>query len=242
MFQEVLNHRAQNKYAVDDFLEQLRNKKYDDGVSVTDEEITGLSIALMLAGYHTSNITSSWLGIQLLTHPKVLEEVMKEQEKINADNGPLDFQKVKDMEYLNNCMTETLRMRPPIILVWRLAMQDFKYKQYVIPKGSLVCVSPAVHGRNESIYTKPNEYDPWRFGPGRLEGNDVPCSFLAFSTGAHYCLGEKFAFLQVKTIWSVILRKYNVTLEGTEKDYPVDNTTLMAGPIKPVTVLFKRKK
>jgi len=238
IFEKVLQHRRDNNYKGDDFLEALRNKRYDDGSALTDEEIAGLSVALMLAGYHTSNITSSWVGIHLLSHPKVLNAVIEEQQRVLGDDSQIDFQKLKDMELLDHCMTETLRLRPPIILVWRVTTSDFTWKNYVVPKGKLVCVSPAVQGRSEA-WTNPDEYDPWRFGPSREEGKES--GFYAFSTGSHYCLGEKFAYLQVKTIWSVILRNYDVQLIGTVKDYPVDNKTLMAGPIKPVKITFKKK-
>jgi len=238
-FQQVLQHRIENNYQGNDFLELLRSKKYEDGTAVTDEEIAGLSVALMLAGYHTSNITSSWLGIYLLSNPKVLEAVVQEQQKVLGDSTTIDYEKLRAMELLENCMTEALRLRPPIILVWRVALSDFKIKDYVIPKGTYVCVSPAVQGRSEA-FTNPEQYDPWRFTPERSEGKENS-GFFAFSTGAHYCLGEKFAYLQVKTIWSCILRKYDVALIGTPKDYPVDNSTLMAGPIKPVKITYKRK-
>jgi len=205
-----------------------------------EEEIAGLSVALMLAGYHTSNITSSWLGIHLLDHPKVLEAVLEEQNKI-VGNSPLDYQKIKDMELLDHCMSETLRLQPPIILIWRVAMQDIKIADFVIPKGTFLCVSPATRQRSEN-YTKPNEYDPWRFSDTRLEHKKENYVYLPFSTGDHYCVGEKFAYLQVKCIWSIILRKYDVKLIGHVKDYPVDNTTLMAGPIKPVKITFTKRK
>jgi len=238
-FRQVLQHRIENDYQVNDFLELLKSKKYEDGTAVTDEEIAGLSVALMLAGYHTSNITSSWLGIYLLSNPKVLEAVVQEQQKVLGDSTTIDYEKLRAMELLENCMTEALRLRPPIILVWRVALSDFKIKDYVISKGTYVCVSPAVQGRSE-VFTNPEQYDPWRFTPERSEGKDNS-GFFAFSTGAHYCLGEKFAYLQVKTIWACILRKYDVSLIGTDKDYPVDNATLMAGPIKPVKLTYKRK-
>jgi len=45
----------------------------------------------MLAGYHTSNITSSWFGIHLLSNPKVLEAVLEEQKRVLGDSR-LDFQ------------------------------------------------------------------------------------------------------------------------------------------------------
>jgi len=240
VFKKIIRHREDNNYTDEDFMGMLRSKEYKDGTKMTDDEIAGLSVALMLAGYHTSNITSSWIGIHLLSHPKVLEAVMEEQKRVVGD-GPLDFQKIKDLELLENCMSESLRLRPPIILIWRVAMQDFKIKDFVIPKGTFVCVSPATRQRSEK-YTNPDSYDPWRFSDERREHKKENNCFIPFSMGEHYCVGEKFAYLQVKCIWSVILRKYEVNLIGGMKDYPVDNTTMMAGPVKPVKITYKKRK
>jgi len=240
IFKKVIRHRIDNDYTENDFLETLRTKQYKDGAKMTNEEITGLSVALMLAGYHTSNITSSWLGIHILGHPKIHEAVLEEQKRIVGDSS-LDFEKIREMELLENCMSETLRLRPPIILIWRVAMQNLKIKDFVIPKGTFVCVSPPIRHRSEKVYTNPDVFDPWRFSDKRLEHKKESNCFIPFSTGEHYCLGEKFAYLQVKTIMSVILRKYVVSLVGNVDDYPVDYTTMMAGPVQPVKITYLRK-
>lgn len=49
-----------------------QSSTYADGTTITDDQIAGLTVALMLAGQHTSNITSTWLGIFLLSHPEVM--------------------------------------------------------------------------------------------------------------------------------------------------------------------------
>lgn len=39
--------------------------EYKDGSRITDDEVTGLLIALLFAGQHTSSITSSWTALHL---------------------------------------------------------------------------------------------------------------------------------------------------------------------------------
>lgn len=111
----------------------------------------------------------------------------------------------------------------------------------MIPAGTLVCVSPPVSGKLESLgWVKPEIFDPSRFE--RKEDKNATNAFIAFSRGKHSCIGEKFAYLQIKTIWSLILRNYDVKLKGTDKDYPVDPTTLLASPVTPVTIYYTRKQ
>lgn len=79
---------------------------------------------------------------------------------------------------------------------------------------------------------------------------------MAFGAGRHKCSGELFAYLQVKTIWSYILRTYDIELVGgmPEPDYTYENfryyfsnilsktRTLIAGPKPPVLVKVTKKK
>jgi len=242
MIKKVLSLRRENESLQEpDFLQMLSSSTYADGTPVTDEEIAGLSVALMLAGQHTSNITTSWLGIFLLSYPEVLAEVNKELDEVWPEGTDLDLDKVQNMKYLGLCIKETLRLRPPIILIWRKVMEPFKYKNYTVPKGALVCVSPAVSGKMESLgWSNPDQFDPMRFE--RKEDKAFVNSYLAFSRGKHSCIGEKFAYLQIKIIWATILRNYNVTLKGSVKDYPVDPTQILAGPTPPVIFNYEAKK
>lgn len=45
---------------------------YKDGSFISNEEIIGLLVGLLLAGQHTSNVTSTWMGILLLSSPEQL--------------------------------------------------------------------------------------------------------------------------------------------------------------------------
>uniref|UniRef100_A0A6B2L3G3 Cytochrome P450 n=1 Tax=Arcella intermedia TaxID=1963864 RepID=A0A6B2L3G3_9EUKA len=241
IFKKILDHREKNGYTNNDFIEVMRNKTYAyDGTKMNKEEIAGLSVALMLAGYHTSNVTSSWVAIHMLSHPEVHEAVLKEQEAV-VQGQKLDFEKIRSLEVLDSCISESLRLRPPIILIFRKVMQDFTVKNFVIPKGSLVCISPATRHRDPDFYKNADSYEPsrWRNEETKRDTNDY--SYIPFSTGEHYCVGEKFAVLQIKTILSVIFKEYNLKLIGSEKDYPVDNSTMLAAPIKPVMVQYTKK-
>ena len=46
----------------------------------------------------------------------------------------------------------------------------------------------------------------------RLEQEQVQYAFIGFGGGRHRCMGENFAFLQVKAIWSYLLRNFDMEL------------------------------
>jgi len=204
----------------------------EDQSHLTDDQIVGLLIALLFAGQHTSSITSTWTMMFLLHHPECLEKVLVEQDTLLGKGQAFDFDCVGNMEYLQNCVKESLRMFPPLIMLMRQAMEDISTTlngvTYTIPKGDIVITSPAVSSRLESVFKNANSFEPDRFGPERNE-QKTPFAYLGFGGGRHACLGQQFGLLQIKTIVSVLLRTYKfekVTNEFPEPDY----TAMVVGP------------
>ena len=55
---------------------------------MTDEEITGMMIALLFAGQHTSSITGTWTGLRLLDNKdKCMPKIIEEQKRIMKEHG-----------------------------------------------------------------------------------------------------------------------------------------------------------
>ncbi len=95
----------------------------EDQTKLTDDQIVGLLIALLFAGQHTSSITSTWTSMFLAHNKDCLKKVLDEQQALlGADNAnkTLDFDTVNKMDYLQNCVKESLRLHPPLIMLMRL--------------------------------------------------------------------------------------------------------------------------
>lgn len=61
-----------------------------------------------------------------------------------------------------------------------------------------------------------------------------------FITGRHRCIGENFAYVQIKTIWSTLLRLYDFDL--VDGYFPTINyTTMIHTPHNPI-IAYKRRK
>jgi len=66
-------------------------------------------------------------------------------------------------------------------------------------------------------------------------------TFIAFGQGRHTCLGQTFAFMQLKTILSVVLRQFDFELVEKPLIPRVDYSSLVAGPGNDCHVKFTRK-
>lgn len=185
-------------------------------------------IAALFAGQHTSSVTSTWTGMRMSTNPDWYRKCVKEQEEIVKKHGTeLSVEILQEMTNLHVTIKETLRLHPPLILLMRLAKEPFDVtdrdgRTYTIPKGDVCVASPSFQHRLEHVFDNPETYDPDRFlGERGKELADKGFSYIGFGAGRHGCMGEAFAYLQIKTIWSVILRQFDFELVGKlpEPDY-----------------------
>lgn len=200
-------------------LNTLISSTYKDGTKLPSSEAASMMIALLVAGQHTSSTTVTWM-ISLLT--------LEMRQKILLEMSELSFENIQKMKYLDACLKETLRLHPPIFTVIRKT--SF---------GNYVCASPAVSHLDESVFPNPFEFIPERWIPDA----DVKYSYLPFGDGRHRCVGEPFAYIQIKTIVCVLLQRfpnYQIVDEKMKPNVPkADYTTMIVMPKRPVFMINK---
>ena len=241
LFKQILEERKGHSDKHDDFISTLTNVTYKaSGRTLSEDEVIGLVVALLLAGQHTSNVTSTWMLLMLISNPDVMAKVMKEQDEITAHTDRVGYEQIEEMKYLEACMKETLRVHPPLVILFRRVLQDFQVDGQNIPAGSLVGVSPILIHTLPRYWENPDKFDPSRHLGNDLLKDDRRYAYIGFGAGRHQCSGETFAYLQVKTILSVLLRRYKVELVG--KFPPPNYKTMVVSPVPPVTIRYTRRE
>jgi sterol 14-demethylase len=132
---------------------------------------------------------------------------------------------------------ETLRLHPPLFMLLRVALRDWEYDGYQIEKGTNLIVSPTVTHRIPELFRDPDVFDPDRFGPGREE-DKRPFAFQAFGGGSHKCLGNAFAMLQIKTVFAILMRRFEFSSYGDPLEPDFHGVVL--GPKQPCRVRYRR--
>nr|AYM55680.1 cytochrome p450 [Croton stellatopilosus] len=247
IFSNIITSRKHAGKSENDMLQCFIESKYKDGRPTTESEITGLLIAALFGGQHTSSITSTWTGAYLLKYKQYLSAVVEEQKTLMKKHGnKVDHDILSEMDVLYRCIKEALRLHPPLIMLLRSSHTDFSVttrdgKEYDIPKGHIVATSPAFANRLSHVYKEPDKYDPDRFAIGREEDKVAgPFSYVSFGGGRHGCLGEPFAYLQIKAIWSHLLRNFELELVSPFPE--IDWNAMVVGVKGKVMVRYKRRE
>ncbi|MEU2563040.1 cytochrome P450 [Streptomyces longispororuber] len=220
-----------------DMLATLLAARTPDGSALSDDLLTGILIGMIFAGQHTSAVLATWTGALLLQHPEYLGALLAEQRAVTDGTPRLGAEPLRRMELLERCVREAERLHPPLILFMRKALQEVELVGHTVPAGALVMLSPAVAHRMPEIFRDPDRFDPARYEAPREEHRQ-PHALIGFGGGRHRCVGSAFAYLQVKAVWSVLLRE--VAFDAGHADFRPDYSTFIPGPVSPRVRYRKR--
>lgn len=225
-----------------DMLDVLVSIKDDEGrPRFSADEVTGMFISLMFAGHHTSSGTASWTMIELLRHPEVYAEVIKELDDLYADGREVSFHALRQIPRLENVLKETLRLHPPLIVLMRVAKGEFDVQGYPIAPGDLVAASPAISNRIPEDFPHPDSFDPDRYEKPRQEDLVNRWTWIPFGAGRHRCVGAAFATMQIKAIFSVLLREYEFEMAQPADSYRNDHSKMVVQLALPAKVRYRRR-
>ncbi|WP_439098545.1 cytochrome P450 [Amycolatopsis vastitatis] len=245
LVQDIMNRRAEGPRPAReerDMLDVLMSVKDTDGSPrFSADEITGMFISMMFAGHHTSSGTAAWTLIELLRHPDALDGVVAELDRLHADGSAVSFQALREIPRLESAVKEALRLHPPLILLLRVSNGDFTVNGHSIKRGDYVGATPAISNRIPEDFPDPDVFLPARYAEPRQEDLVNRWTWIPFGAGRHRCVGAAFAMLQLKAIFSVLLRDYTFELAQPSETYRNDHSKMVVQLAQPCQVRYCRR-
>ena len=225
-----------------DLLDVLMSITDEDGsLRFSADEVTGIFISMMFAGHHTTSTTASWMVIELLKAPEVLAQVVAELDQISATGEAISYQALREMPIVEASLKETLRLHPPLILLLRVAQEDFEVEGYSVRAGTMVGASPWVSNRIAEDFVDPDRFDPSRYLDGRDEDRLNPWTWIPFGAGRHRCVGAAFAMMQLKVIFATLLENFELELAQPADTYRADMSKMVIQLEQPVKIRYRRR-
>jgi cytochrome P450 family 3 subfamily A len=189
-----------------DMMDKLNTEEFNR-LKITEDIVLGQIVVPLLAGYDAIATAFSFLSYYAATEPGVQQRIQEEVDSYFQRHEEFKYENIGELEYLNACVLETLRLVPSFIRPERICTKDWEYNWLRIPKGCIVMIPAWAANRNPEVYS-----DPEKFYPDRFLGDDGknlnPYGFSTFGHGPRNCIGRKFAIDAIKIVLFHVFRKF----------------------------------
>jgi cytochrome P450 len=181
---------------------------------VTDEAIASEVMTFLFAGYDTTSALLRWSCFYLSKHQDVQQLVYEEVMRVWPDDGPIDPDKIRELTYLKNVLSEILRLRPPSSS-WteRTVMEDVEINGYVLPKGTNLGLGMQYAQLNPDYWGE----DADEFRPERMGEPRHTFAYIPFSAGMRNCIGQKFAYQEAFIFVATLIKTTRLRLDEDPK-------------------------
>lgn len=210
----------------------LTEHKEDDTL-ISDPSVFGDTNMLLLAGQDTTLTTLQFLVKLLSAHPEA-ENKLRNELNEQLKGKELTLENLNNVPYLEMVIKETLRLFPPVLFIPRDVAQAFMLGEIPLSKGDTIIFSPYLTHRLPSLWENPEQFKPERFDKSHKIEHQA---YLPFGAGANICIGQRFAWQEIKLLVAAIYLNY--TVEIKDNDFEI---SLAQGALKPKTIPLARFK
>lgn len=202
--QMIINeHRANTNPEFPDLVDDVLAAYDAKEVEFTPQELLFTITGPFLAGLDTVANTLSSMIYAIAKNRDVMVLLQQEVDTVFKHNIP-DLATLRRMEVMHGVALETLRLYPVAPMIPRTARETFEFNGYTIPKGETVYVAQGVTHFLPELFPNPYEFDVHRYQETRNE-HRTKGAYMPFGIGAHKCLGNRLAEVQMMLTMATIV-------------------------------------
>jgi cytochrome P450 / NADPH-cytochrome P450 reductase len=180
------------------------------GEKLSDDNIVAQCQTFLIAGHETTSGLLSFAISFLIKHPEVVARAQEEVDRVlGTDTSVLPtYQQVLGLTYINQILSETLRLWPTVAGFTRYPYQDAMVGPYLMPKGSSITALTIMLHRDRSVWgADAEEYNPDHFRP-ETRSQLPPNAFKPFGSGQRACIGRQFAMQEAMLVLGMLLQRF----------------------------------
>jgi cytochrome P450 len=235
--QRMIAERRSNRNQGSDLLSLLfAAQDQETGNGMSEQQLEDEVTTIFMAGHETTANALAWTFYLLAQHPGFDRELRVQLCHVLGDRPP-ELAQLPEMTLLDQLIHESLRLYPPAWSIGRRAIEDVQIGSAEISKGSLLVVSPWTMHRSERFYAHPTEMRPERWTEA-FRRQLPKYAYFPFGGGPRQCIGEGFAWMELKLLLAVLLRDWRVELIPGQNIRPKPAITLRSN--HPIRVVVHR--
>jgi len=190
----------------------------EDGGGIDDEQVSANVLTMLLAGEDTTAHTLGWLLHLLHRHPAALARAVDEARRVAPADGPLTPEHLADLDYVEACIHETMRLKPVAPFVVVEALRDTQIGELQVPRGTVLWCAMRHDNLADAHFDSPAAFDPQRW-LGAATGSAKRVT-MPFGAGPRICPGRYLALTEMKMLLAMLFVHFDIdtvdTADGQE--------------------------
>lgn len=188
----------------------------EGGPALSDEELFGNLLTLLLAGEDTAASTMAWMMLYIGERP-ALQALLKAEvdAALQRRTTMNSLGQAQQMKMLGAVLQETLRLRGPAPVLFLETMRATKLNELEVPASTPLMLLTRRLSTTDSEFGQSKEFVPERW----LQQPAAGCpheerSALAFGAGPRICIGRSLALLEITMAMSMIVSRFQLDVHG----------------------------
>ena len=182
-----------------------------EGSGLTDEDVSGNVLTMLLAGEDTTANTLAWMIYLLGRHPEALRRARDEVRGVLRPGELPTQEQLGALAYVDACMNETMRLKPVAPIIVMQAARETVLAGIRVPKGQLVLCLMRPATTADRHFRDAGAFEPARWLEG---GAAAPTSAkrvaMPFGAGPRLCPGRYLAMLEMKMVKAMLLNGFEI--------------------------------
>ncbi|KAH0589123.1 hypothetical protein H2248_004891 [Termitomyces sp. 'cryptogamus'] len=173
--------------------------------TMSDQAMMEQVLTFLGAGHETTASGLAWTLWLLANDQESQRRLRDELTPVLADNPRPDYRSLKELQWLDCVVMESLRVLPPVPMTFRSAKKTDYIDGVLVPKGTIFYIPIRVVNTWKSIWGEDAEDfrpDRWLNLPKAYNSSS---SVLSFLSGPHACIGKTMAIIEMKVILAFLI-------------------------------------
>lgn len=228
----VLDERKASGNRYDDLLDMLLETKYEDGTSMSEEQLIDEILIIFTAGHETTSNALTFTFQLLAKHPEWQDKIYEEWLSLGGNDTDLMI-RITASKVCQQVLEESMRLFPPAYFIDRVNVEEDSFNDMIFKPGCSILFSVYEMHRHPKLWEDALEFRPKRFAEGSRKFSS---QYFPFGAGPRKCIGNNFAMFEMIIAVTELVSKFKIQSQFDA----IDITPLIT--LKPKNALLRFEK